>query len=145
MVQCGLRVRDGKVWCGEIELADTAVARASGVDRRVVTATVGTIGDNEELRAFFACLYPVGSLREAAPLMGWGAIEILPTDAGKPGILAGVASLIAEAGISIRQVVSDDPDIAENPKAFIITEQPVPERLLPRIRQVNGVRGVVLH
>src|SRR3990170_3511717 len=29
--------------------------------------------------------------------------------------------------------------------AFIITEQPVPERLLPKIKAVEGVKSVVLH
>ena len=75
----------------------------------------------------------------------WGAIEIIPTSASKPGILAGVAAAIAEAGISVRQVIVDDPEVSDDPHAFIVTEQPVPERLLPRIRSVDGVKSVVLH
>ncbi len=135
MVVYGLRVHEGSVFAGDIKLSDTAMARAAGVDRRVVTATVETIDRNGELKAFFDKLRP----------MNWGAIEIVPTNASKPGILAGVAAIIAQAGISIRQVIMDDPEIVDDPHGFIVTEAPVPERLLPQIKQVDGVKSVVLH
>jgi len=131
MVTYGLRVHEGSVYAGEIKLSDTAMARAAGVDRRVVTATVETVDKNGELRSFFDRLRPVCHLREVAPLMNWGAIEIVPTNASKPGILAGVAAIIAQA--------------VDDPHGFIVTEAPVPERLLPQIKQVDGVKSVVLH
>ncbi len=145
MVQYGLRVHGGRVYCGDIKVSDTSMARAASVDRRVVTATVATIEKSPELRSFFDRLRPVCHLRDVAPLWGWGAIEIVPTNASKPGILAGVATIISEAGISVRQVIMDDPEIVDNPHGFIVTEAPVPERLLPRIKQVDGVKSVVLH
>lgn len=145
MVVYGLRVHEGRVYAGEIRISDTAMARAAGVDRRVVTATVKTIEKSPDLRAFFDRLRPACNLRDIAPLMDWGAIEIVPTNASKPGILAGVAAIIAEAGISVRQVIMDDPEIVDDPHGFIVTEAPVPERLLPRIKQVDGVKSVVLH
>ena len=145
MVIYGLRVREGSVYAGDVKVSDTSLARAAGVDRRVVTATVETIDKNPELKAFFDRLLPTCHLRDVAPLMNWGAIEIVPSNAAKPGILAGVAAIIAQAGISIRQVIMDDPEIIDDPHGFIITEAPVPERLLPLIKQVDGVRSVVLH
>ena len=144
MVVHGLRVHDGRMYAGPIEVSDTAMARAAGVDRRVVTATARTIAKHPELLRFFDRLTPVCHLREVAPLMGWGAIDIIPTSAGRAGILASVAGIIAEAGISIRQVIVDDPEISDDPRAFIVTEQPIPERLLPRIKAVDGVKSVVL-
>ncbi|MBI4416440.1 MAG: regulator [Euryarchaeota archaeon] len=144
MVNYGLRVKEDRVYAGEIELTDSAVARAAGVDRRVVTATVETIRKTPILAEFFGKLWPVCHLGNVAPLMGWGAIEILPTNASKPGILAGTSSIIAEAGISVRQVIVDDPEVFEDPRAMLITEKPVPERLLPKLRNLDGVRGVVL-
>jgi len=145
MVVYGLRVHEGRVYCGDVKVSDTSMARAAGVDRRVVTATVRTIERTPDLKAFFDRLRPVCHLGDVAPLMNWGAIEIVPTQASKPGILAGVASIIAEAGISVRQVIIDDPEIIDEPHGFIVTETPVPERLLPRIKQVDGVKSVVLH
>ena len=144
MVLYGLRVHEGHVYCGDIKVSDTAMARAAGVDRRVETATVGTIEKNADLREFYDRLRPVCHLRAVATPMNWGAIEIIAANPSKPGILAGVATIIAEAGISVRQVVIDDPELFDEPKGFIVTEAPVPERLLPRIKQVDGVKSVVL-
>src|SRR3989454_9379045 len=129
MVSYGVRTKDGAVYVGDIALADSAIARALGVDRRVVTATLKTIEKVPQLRDFFAKLWPVCHLGNVAPTMGWGAIEILPTNASKPGILAGTSAIIAEAGISIRQVVVDDPEIVEDPRALLIKGTPGPERM----------------
>lgn len=145
LLRYGLRVEDGRAFCGDVQLAETAVARAAGVDRRVVGAALRTIEDSGELRGIFRRLWPVAALREVAPRMGWGAIEIVPTDARTPGILAGVSSLIADAGVSIRQVVVDDPDVVDAPRAFIITDSPVPPELLPRMKRVEGVQGVAIY
>ncbi len=145
MLDYGLRVEGGQLFCGEVKLPETAVGRAVGVDRRVVTATVRTIEGSEELAQIFGRLWPVCHLKEVAPLMRWGAIEIVPTDASTPGILAGVSSIIARAAISIRQVIVDDPEVVDEPRGFIITEAPVPSDLLPQIRRVDGVQGVVIY
>src|SRR2546422_6869898 len=144
LVAHGLRIHDGRVFAGPIEISDTSMARSASVDRRVVTATVKTIEKNPDALKFFERLRPVCHLGEVAPLMGCGATDIIPTSASKPGILAGVSTAIAEAGISVRQVIGDDPEVADDPHAFIITGQPVPERLLPKIRTVEGVQRDVL-
>src|SRR5438093_12244906 len=73
-VMYGLRVHQGSVYAGDIKLSDTAMARAAGVDRRVVTATVDTIDKNAELRAFFAALRPVCPLRGIPRVLEWGAV-----------------------------------------------------------------------
>ncbi len=145
MLRHGLRVASGRVYCGEIPLSDTAIGRAAGVDRRVVSSTVSTIEGSPELAAIFSRLAPTVHLKDVAPLMRWGAIEIVPIDAARPGILAGTASIIASAGLSIRQVIVDDPEVVEQPRAFIITEGPVPAELLPKIKTVEGVQGVVVY
>ena len=144
MVNYGLRVKEDGVFAGDIGLTDTAIARAAGVNRRVVTATVATIRKNRLLSDFFGKLWPVCHLGNVAPMMGWGAIEILPTNASRPGILAGTSGIIAQANISVRQVIVDDPEIFEDPRALLITDRPLPERLLPKIRKLEGVRGVVI-
>src|SRR2546428_13173315 len=79
MVMYGLRVHEGNVYAGDIKLSDTAMARAAGVDRRVVTATVEPIGKHAELRAFFDGLRAVCHLRGIAAVLNCGAIEIVPT------------------------------------------------------------------
>src|SRR2546428_2402103 len=133
MVMYGLRVHEGNVYAGDIQLWDTAMARAAGVDRRVVTATVETIDKNAELRAFFDRLRPVCHLREVAPLMNWGAIEIVPTNASKPGILAGVAAIIAQAGFSTDPVTLFVTEVVDPPPRLIVTASPAPLPFWPSI------------
>ncbi len=144
MLENGFSVQDGSVWAGEVALPDTAIARAAEVDRRVVKATIETIAEHEELELVFRRLAPTCHLREAAPGLGWGVLEIVPTDASQPGILASVASLIADAGVSIRQAIVDDPELTQAPRLYVITERPVPAELLPEIQAQAGVHEVVI-
>lgn len=140
----GFAVRDGDVWAGKVGLTDTAIARAAEVDRRVVRSTVETIEDSPELVQVFAKLEPTCHLRKVAPELGWGVIEIVPTDASQPGILAGVTRVIAENRISVRQAIVDDPEITREPRLFIVTEGSIPSRILPEIQEVEGVQEVVI-
>jgi len=102
MVIHGLRVNGTGVYCGAIALADSSIARAAGVDRRVVTATVQTIQRTPQLIEFFSRLVPTCHLKDIASLMNWGAIEILPDNAAKPGIdlAATVASGPADTALT---------------------------------------------
>lgn len=144
LIKNGLSIRDGGVYSGEIQLSDSALGRAAGVDRRIVSATVRTIEANPELHKVFSRFQPTLHLKDVAPNLGWGVIEIIPDNASRPGILSGVSSLIAREGISIRQAVVDDPDFSDAPRLFIVTEKPVPPSLIPELQRVPGVRSVTL-
>jgi len=133
------------VFCGEVEIADAAIARAAGVDRRIVRSAVETIESNDELLKVYSRLRPTALFREVAPAMGWSAIEIIPVDAQMPGILADVAGVISSAGISIRQAIVDDPELSEEPRLYVITESPVPPELIPAIKNCRGVRSILIH
>lgn len=141
----GLRVKEGRVFCNEVEITDMALARAAGVDRRIVRSAVDTIEAEEELRAVFSALRATAMLRDVAPVMGWSAIEVIPSDAHVPGIVAEVTGVIAEAGISVRQALVDDPELVEEPRLYVITESPVPPELIPRIRRCRGVKSILIH
>jgi hypothetical protein len=144
MLRYGLCIRGDSVCCGEIEIADVALARAAGVDRRIVASTVQTIKKDDLLMKVFSELKATPHLKDVAHAMGWSAIEIIPTNASEPGILAGVTGLIADAGVSIRQAVVDDPMLTEEPRLFIVTDREVPAELVPSIRKVPGVKGVTM-
>ncbi|MBC7108864.1 MAG: ACT domain-containing protein [Methanomassiliicoccales archaeon] len=145
LLQYGLRVANHTIFCGDVEVADIAVARAAGVDRRIVRAAVETIMSHDELLNVYSQLRPTALLKDVAPVMGWSAIEIIPVDAQMPGILADVAGVIASAGISIRQAIVDDPELSEEPRLYVITESPVPPELIPAIKACRGVRSILIH
>ena len=143
LLMYGLKVEKDKIFCGSIELSFSKVARAVGVDRRAVVSTVETIWKNKELRKIFMMLQPTCHLKEVAPQMNWGVVEIIPVDASMPGILASVSSIIAKAKISIRQAIVDDFRLSKEPRLFIVTEKPLPGNMISKIRQSKGVKGVV--
>lgn len=145
LLENGLRVSSGSVYCGDIHLADSAIGRAAGVDRRIVRATVETIESSEELLSVFSRLRPTALLKDVAPVMGWGAIEILPNNAQTVGIIADVTGVIAKAGISIRQATVHDPELSAEPRLYVITESPVPPEIIPEIKACRGVKSILIH
>ena len=145
MIQHGLRIHDGKVFAGAVELADTAIGRAADVDRRIVRSTVETVSQDPRLQRVFTRFAPTLHLKDVAPELSCGVIQIIPTNASQPGILAGVSKVIADANLSIRQAIVEDPDFTEEPKLFVVTEARVPGSVIPQLQAVPGVRGVTVY
>ena len=140
----GLSVREDGVYSGDVAISDTALARACNVDRRIISATVETIRREPDLMKVYSRLRPTCHLRDVAPVLRWGVIEIVPSDAHEPGILSHVATVVAARGISIRQAIVDDPDLVEEPRLYVITEQPVPLDVIALIREGKGIKSVVI-
>jgi predicted regulator of amino acid metabolism with ACT domain len=140
----GLSVREDGVYSGEVAISDTALARACKVDRRIISATVDTIRREPELMKVYSRLIPTSLLKDAAPTMRWGVLEIVPNDAHHPGILAHVTTVIARHGVSIRQAIVDDPDLVEEPRLYVITEAPIPMDAIAQIRENTGIKSVVI-
>jgi predicted regulator of amino acid metabolism with ACT domain len=145
LLEYGLKIKDNKVYCGKIELADSKIARAFDVDRRIITSTIETISNKSDLQKVFSKLRPTCDLKDVAPDMNLGVIEIIPEDPSMPGILADVAKEVADARISIRQAIVDDFEFSEEPRLFIVTEKQVPGILIPKIRKIKGVKAVVIY
>ena len=145
LLEYGLKVRDNKIYCGEIELSDSKLARAFEIDRRIITSTIETIMEKKDLQRVFSRLKPTCHLKDVASEMNWGVIEIIPKDHSMPGILADVATIIANNNISIRQAIVDDFELSEEPRLFIVTEKQVSGILIPKIRAVKGVKAVLIY
>ena len=136
---------EGKVASGGIEIPHTQIANEIGVDRRVVDMTVRRILKEPELKKIFENIRSIAFLSDAAPLLGLTVIIIHPTDAKKRGILGEVATVIAKRGFGIRQAVSDDPYLVDNPKLTIITDKNIPGELIEEIGRIKNVKGVQIH
>lgn len=145
MLEYGLRVKNNRIYCGEIELSDSKIARALNVDRRSIIATVQTICKEKDLYEMFSKLLPTCHLKDIATEMNWGVIEIIPKDPSIPGILADVAKIIAENKISVRQAIVDDFELSEEPRLFIVTEKQIPGSIIPKIRKAKGVKALLIY
>lgn len=145
LLEYGLKIKDTRIYCGEIELSDSKISRAFDIDRRIISSTIETIMKKDELKKVFSNLAPTCHLKDVAPHMNWGVIEIIPSDPSMPGILADVATIIATNNISIRQAIVDDFELSEEPRLFIVTEKQIPGPLIPKIRNAKGVKAVLIY
>jgi len=146
LIENGLNIKDGKIYCNDIEIPPVRIGRAARVDRRTVAETVRMIEENSELRVIFMNIRSAGhSLREIARYLDLGVVEITPVNAKTPGILAKSASLIAERNISIRQAIVDDPELSPEPKLTLIAETKIPGELIPGLLKIKGVAKVSVY
>jgi len=144
LLRYGLRVgSDGKISCAEIELPPAKIARALGVDRRVVIETARTISNNDELFGIFSELMPTAFISKAASKLGFESIEI-KAEPHAIGIVSGVSKIVADEKICIRQIVADDPDIYPEPKLTIVLEKKLSGNAIDKLRKVKGVKEIVI-
>ena len=149
LISIGLSVKKDhenvpRVYCGDVEVKASAIAEATNVDRRAVLEVLRKIIEDSELSKFYFQLKPVPDFGLVSSRLGMGVIQILPTSAKQPGIVSGVSQIIARENISIRQVIVDDPELVDDPKATIVTDSPIPARLLGDLKKIPGVEAVVL-
>ena len=133
---------DGRVVSGGIEIPNTGIAREIGVDRRVVDSTTDAILADPELRRIFQNISSIPSLMDLAPVLDLTVITVEVDDADAPGIVATVASRIADRDISIRQTISEDPEFTDEPKLYLITDGDIPGDLLTELSNLAFVRRV---
>jgi len=146
LIELGLSVKeDGKIYCGLVEMAESKIARALGVDRRVVKETATLIASDEMLAPIFSRLRPAGPfLADIAKFLGYMVIEIY-ADPSSVGILSSASSIIAGEKISIRQAVADDPDLVPEPKLTIVADREVSGAALEKILRISGVKKITAY
>jgi predicted regulator of amino acid metabolism with ACT domain len=129
---------------GGIEIPNTGIAREVDVDRRVVDATTTAILEDDDLRPIFQNISAIPSLRDLAPVLDLTVLTVAVRDAEESGIVARVTAAIADRGISIRQVISEDPEFTDEPVLYVITDRDLPGDLLTEVRDLPFVRRIEL-
>ncbi|MFB6134381.1 MAG: amino acid-binding protein [Halanaeroarchaeum sp.] len=135
---------DGRVVSGAIEIPDTQVAQEADVDRRVVDSTTEAILSDEELRRIFQNISQIPSLMDLAPVLDLSVLTVAVHDADEPGIVASVTGLLADNDISIRQTISEDPEFTDEPRLYLVTDDPIPGDVLTALTDLPFVRSVEL-
>jgi len=142
-VQNGLALTGNRIYLNQTEIPAARLARAAGVDRRTVSETAQMINKDPTLRVIFENIQSAGlSLRGVAKPLGLGMVEITAQDPKAVGILAGASKLLADAGITIRQALADDPELVPDPKLTLITGRSVPGSLIQEMLKITGVAKV---
>jgi predicted regulator of amino acid metabolism with ACT domain len=142
LLKYGLRIdKQAKIFCGDVELSPSKISRALSVDRRVVLETAQMIAGVDELFNIFSGLAPRSFISGVAKHLGFEVLEI-ESEPHAVGIVSAVTKIIADARISIRQIVTDDPDIYPNPKLTIILEKALPTSALVKLRKLKLIRKI---
>lgn len=145
LLERGFSVNDeGRVVSGGIEIPNTGIAREVDVDRRVVDATTDAILDDDELRPIFQNISAIPSLMDLAPVLDMTVCTVGVRDAEEAGIVSAVTTTVADHGISIRQVISEDPEFTDEPVLYLITDEAFPGDLINDIRDFDFVRRIEL-
>jgi len=143
LLERGFSVNDeGRVVSGGIEIPNTGIAREVGVDRRVVDSTTDVILDDPELCRIFQNISQIPSLMDLAPVLDLSVLTVEVHDADQPGIVATVTTMLAERDISIRQTITEDPEFTDDPKLYVITDDPLPGDLLTELSDLPFARRV---
>ncbi len=140
MIECGMRVADDdKLYINDVEQDYSAVARAVGVDRRVVKQTVEQIRGNRYLYSIFSKTMPLGaSLVNVVSVLGYSAI-VIEANPRSPGIMAAVAEILSRHGTVVRQALADDPDMVQDARMTLVVEGQLTGRA---IEELNGLKQV---
>ena len=133
---------EGRVVSGGIEIPYTGIARELDVDRRVVDSTTDAILADPELKRIFTNISSIPSLMDLAPVLDLTVLTIEVAAADEAGIVAEVTEILADRGVPIRQVLSEDPEFTDDPKLYVITDAELPGGLLVEIRALEYVRRV---
>ena len=146
MIELGIRISDdGKPYCGDLKISESALAKVSDVDRRVIKSTINLILKDDELSPIFKNIVPAGTLlKNLAKNLGLGVIEI---EVGKDsnGILASTSTMISEKNINIRQAYAEDTYLENAPVLTIITDEPVPGDLINEFLKIDKVKRVSIY
>ena len=143
-LRLGLKVDSkGNIFAGNIEVAPVKIARALNVDRRVVIETARAIASDEKLLHIFFKLEPRAFIGNAAKEFGFDSIEIR-ADAKKKGIVAAVTKLLAEEGVVIRQIVTDDPELYPDPVLTIVIDGRLNSKLIKELKELDFAEKVML-
>ena len=146
MIENGIGVNEqGKIIVGPVEVPDSSLAKAAGVDRRIVRKTVQQILEDEMLRKIFTGIRPAGAfLAPVAKELGFYVVEIR-ADPTAAGIIARAAEIIAKENISIRQAVAEDPELFPEPKLILVLEKPLSGEGLNELLKIPKVKSVTAY
>ncbi|RLI55588.1 MAG: hypothetical protein DRO87_07160 [Candidatus Thorarchaeota archaeon] len=137
----------GNIKCDNIRIPLKSLGDALGhIDRRTVRSTTEDICKDKQLCEFFAKLRPAGpSLEKVSGFLGYGVVTIFVDSPETPGIISEVSSMIAGYGIAIRQIIAEDVSIYEEPCLKVITQSPLPGRVIESVTSIRGVRKVIIN
>jgi predicted regulator of amino acid metabolism with ACT domain len=143
LVRYGIRVRDGKTYCSDIEVPVSELARVIGVNRKIIYHTIEMIEKHNALRLFFEKLEPELKIEEIAPMMNWEVLEVeLDGNAHKEATAKILEILSSEKGRLISAHLRNL--YGETPRLSVVIDRPLQSEIIALIKDVPGVKKLLL-
>ncbi len=142
LLETGLNVKDGRIYCNDVLMSPSRIARTLDVDRKTVDAAIETIEESEELSKIYRNLEATAFFGNVAPELDAGVIEIAPSSPEEPGLISSVTTILADLDVVVRQCITREIEFHEDPTLIIITDSPVPGEALKKIREIEEVESV---
>jgi len=145
MIELGIRTGgDGRLYVRDVEIPFSALARAVGVDRRVVKQTIGQIKKTKILDELFSSMTPVGaSLVPMAAKLGFHTL-VIEADPRAAGVISAVSKVLADHGVVIRQALAEDPEMSPDAKLTLVVEGNLSGDLMDQLEQLLLVKSITV-
>lgn len=144
LLRCGMSVDSkGRIFCGATEIAPAKLARAVGVDRRVVISTAKQIASDKGLSDIFGALSPQPYLGGIAVKLGSDAMEI-SSPAASADVVSTIVGVLSQHGVKIRQIIADAQGVFPEPKLRIVVDGRLPPAALSSIRKTGLAEKITI-
>lgn len=145
MIELGIRTgEDDRLYVRDVEIGFSALARAVGVDRRVVKQTVSQIKKTEALKEIFSMMTPAGaSLVPIASKLGYSTL-IIEADPRAAGVISTVTKVLADHSIVIRQALAEDPDMNPDARLTLVVEGNVTGDVVTQLERLIPVKSITV-
>lgn len=144
MIIYGLSVKEERIYCNDVEIPYKSLADAFGVDQRVIKSTAVAISKDDILSKIFSKVNASLNLKDAAKELGFGVVVISSSNFKEPGIIASASKVLADHNVSIVQAIIEDPEFIEEPKLYLITEQDIPGKAIPKIKKLKNIKSITI-
>ncbi len=139
----GLSVKNGKIYLKDVEIPISELARAIGVNRKIIYHTTEYIEKTYPLKLIFERLNPLPSLIDVAPLMGWEVLEIEVEKDNYEAAFGDVMRILAESNVPVMEVFGRNLR-EETSKIFIVIDGTLPVDTFAKIKNIKGFKRLIL-
>ncbi len=146
LLESGFKVLPDGIYAGDVQLSTIKLARACGVDRKVVEETARDIRSNPLLLNVFQYLKPVADISDIAKYnkSGFGGLIEIEAISSSVGIASKVSTMISEEGLVIRYLLAKDPEISVRSTMTVVTDEPIPMHIIQQLLNDPNILKVSL-
>ncbi len=142
LLRNGVSVREGSMGFAGVELSISEVARAVGVNRKVVYHTIKTIETSNALHLLFEKVEPELKVEGIAPAMNWEVLEIEVQERPAEVLHRVLGAVLSEGNEVVSVNLRNLP--GEGAYISIVAEKPLKGETLRTLEGVAGIKKVLI-